>query len=132
MALTLQRAKELGSSMVTEDHLIIHSLNVCYAMGAMARHFGADEEHWMAVGWRRSRRRPRDPQPRLGHLHRRRTADGYGKEPVHRRRADGHHPSRREDASERHHRPEHQELYEEVQGQEVRRQMRPRADQKGL
>ena len=51
MALTLERAKELGSTMVTEDHLIIHSLNVCYAMGAMARHFGADEEHWMAVGY---------------------------------------------------------------------------------
>ena len=36
--------------MVSEDHLIIHALNVCYAMGAMARHFGEDEEHWKAVG----------------------------------------------------------------------------------
>ncbi|WP_316637384.1 hypothetical protein [uncultured Ruminococcus sp.] len=52
MALTLERAKEINKTMVTEDHLIIHSLNVCYAMGAMARHFGADEEHWMAVGLR--------------------------------------------------------------------------------
>ena len=51
MALTLERAEEINSTMVTEDHLIIHSLNVCYAMGAMARHFGADEEHWMAVGY---------------------------------------------------------------------------------
>ena len=51
MTLTLERAKEINRDMVTEDHLIIHSLNVCYAMGAMADHFGADKEHWMAVGY---------------------------------------------------------------------------------
>ena len=49
--LTLEKAKELNKDMVTEDHLIIHSLNVCYAMGAMAEHFGEDKEHWMAVGY---------------------------------------------------------------------------------
>ncbi len=48
--LTLQRAKELNGTMVTEEHLIIHALNVCYAMGAMARHFGGDVEHWQAIG----------------------------------------------------------------------------------
>ena len=48
--LTLERAKELNATMVTEDHLIIHALNVCYAMGAMARHFGEDVEHWQAIG----------------------------------------------------------------------------------
>lgn len=48
--LTLERAKELNATTVHEDHLIIHALNVCYAMGAMARHFGEDEEHWMAIG----------------------------------------------------------------------------------
>ena len=48
--LTLERAKELNASMVTEEHLIIHALNVCYCMGAMARHFGEDEEHWQAIG----------------------------------------------------------------------------------
>ena len=51
MKLTLERAKELNKDMVTQENLIIHSLNVCYAMGAMAKHFGADEEHWMAVGY---------------------------------------------------------------------------------
>ena len=51
MELTLDRAKELNRDMVTEEHLVIHSLNVCYAMEAMARHFGADPEHWMAVGY---------------------------------------------------------------------------------
>ena len=48
--LTLERAKELNATMVTEEHLILHALNVCYAMGAMARHFGEDEEHWQAIG----------------------------------------------------------------------------------
>ena len=51
MSLTLERAKELNREMITQEHLVLHSLNVCYAMGAMADHFGADREHWMAVGY---------------------------------------------------------------------------------
>ncbi|MBQ7499333.1 MAG: HD domain-containing protein [Clostridia bacterium] len=51
MKLTLERAKEINKNAVTEEHLIIHSLNVCYAMEAMAKHFGADPEHWMAIGY---------------------------------------------------------------------------------
>ncbi len=50
-ALTLERAKALNKDMVTEPHLIVHSTNVMAAMGAMAKHFGEDEEHWMAVGY---------------------------------------------------------------------------------
>ncbi len=48
--LTLERARELNASMVTEEHLILHALNVCYAMGAMAAHFGENAEHWQAIG----------------------------------------------------------------------------------
>ena len=48
--LTLAEAERLNSGMVTQEHLLIHAKNVSYAMGAMARHFGEDEEHWMAVG----------------------------------------------------------------------------------
>ena len=48
--LTLERARELNESMVSEEHLLLHAKNVCYAMGAMARHFGADEAHWQAIG----------------------------------------------------------------------------------
>ena len=48
--LTLAKATELNVTMVTQEHLILHAKNVCYAMGAMARHFGEDEEHWQAVG----------------------------------------------------------------------------------
>jgi predicted hydrolase (HD superfamily) len=46
----MERARELNGTMVTEEHLRIHALNVCYAMGAMARHFGEDVEHWQAIG----------------------------------------------------------------------------------
>ena len=48
--LTLERARELNATMVKEDHLILHALNVCFAMGAMAEHFGEDREHWQAIG----------------------------------------------------------------------------------
>ncbi len=51
MELTFEKAKELIAPQITEEHLIIHSLNVCYAMEAMARHFGEDPEHWKAVGY---------------------------------------------------------------------------------
>ena len=48
--LTLERARALNGTMVTEEHLLIHALNVAYAMGAMAEHFGEDVEHWQAIG----------------------------------------------------------------------------------
>ena len=48
--LTLERATELNATMVSEEHLIIHAKNVCYAMGAMAAHFGENVEHWQAIG----------------------------------------------------------------------------------
>ena len=49
--LTLERAKALNATMVTEESLIHHALSVSAAMGAMAEHFGADKEHWMAIGY---------------------------------------------------------------------------------
>ena len=48
--LTLERATELNATMVRDAHLLLHAKNVCYAMGAMAAHFGGDVEHWQAVG----------------------------------------------------------------------------------
>ena len=48
--LTLEKARALNGTMVTEEHLLLHEMNVCYAMGAMARHFGEDPEHWQAIG----------------------------------------------------------------------------------
>ena len=48
--LTLQRATELNAQMVDEASLLLHEKNVCYAMGAMAAHFGEDPDHWQAIG----------------------------------------------------------------------------------
>ena len=49
--LTLEKAKALNAETVTEPHLIAHATSVMAAMGAMAKHFGEDEEHWMALGY---------------------------------------------------------------------------------
>ena len=49
--LTMDRAVELLSSTTTEEHLFLHAKNVSVAMGGLARHFGADEAHWMAIGY---------------------------------------------------------------------------------
>ena len=49
--LTLDRAKELLSTTTTEEHLFLHAKNVMAAMGGLARHFGEDEQHWMAIGY---------------------------------------------------------------------------------
>ena len=65
--LTLERAKELAADMVTEEHLILHELNVCYAMGAMARHFGEDEEHWKAIGMLHDYDYEKYPEEHLAH-----------------------------------------------------------------
>ena len=44
--LTLEEAKRLNATMVTEDHLLLHAANVSACMGAFAEHFGEDpEEH---------------------------------------------------------------------------------------
>jgi len=48
--LSLERATELNSTMVTQEHLLLHAKNVCYAMGALAAHFGESVEHWQAIG----------------------------------------------------------------------------------
>lgn len=49
--LTLKRAEELLATTTTEEHLFLHAKNVSVAMGGLARHFGADEQHWMAIGY---------------------------------------------------------------------------------
>ena len=48
--LSLEKARELNATMVSDEHLILHALNVSYAMGAMAAHFGEDPEYWQAIG----------------------------------------------------------------------------------
>ncbi|MBR6748192.1 MAG: hypothetical protein IKM07_04575 [Clostridia bacterium] len=49
--LTLERAKELLATTTTEAHLFLHAKNLMAAMGGLARHFGENEDHWMAIGY---------------------------------------------------------------------------------
>ena len=49
--LTLGRAEELLKMTTTQEHLFLHAKNVMAAMGGLADHFGADREHWMAIGY---------------------------------------------------------------------------------
>ena len=74
--LTVERAKELIGGKITEQHLILHSRNVMYAMGAMAEHFGEDREHWMAVGYLHDYDYEQYPDEHLRHTERELLAEG--------------------------------------------------------
>ena len=65
--LTLERAKALNATMVTEESLIHHAQSVSAAMGAMARHFGADPEHWEAIGYLHDYDYQKYPEEHLQH-----------------------------------------------------------------
>ena len=65
--LSLERATELNATMVSEEHLIIHAKNVCYAMGAMAEYFGENVEHWQAVGMLHDYDYEKYPEEHLAH-----------------------------------------------------------------
>ena len=80
--LTLERAKELNATMVSEEHLVIHAKNVCYAMGAMAEHFGEDPEHWQAVGMLHDYDYEKYPEEHLQHTQEPLLAAGVPEEDV--------------------------------------------------
>ena len=65
--LTLERAKELLATTTTEEHLFLHAKNVMAAMGGLARHFGEDEAHWMAIGYLHAYDYEQHPDEHLQH-----------------------------------------------------------------
>lgn len=65
--LTMERAKEINAETVTQPHLIIHCLSVSASMGAMAEHFGADREHWSAIGYLHDYDYEKYPEEHLAH-----------------------------------------------------------------
>lgn len=65
--LTLERAKELNATMVSEPHLILHAKNVMYAMGGLAKHFGEDVQHWQAIGFLHDYDYEKYPEEHLQH-----------------------------------------------------------------
>ena len=81
--LTLERAHELNDSMVTEDHLKLHALNVSYAMGAMAKHSGEDAAHWEAIGYLHDYDYEKYPEEHLQHTKEPLLAAGLTEEEVH-------------------------------------------------
>ena len=83
MKLTLEKAKEINKDHVTEESLIIHSLNVCYAMGAMADHFGEDRDHWEAVGYLHDFDYQEYPEEHLKHTEEPLRETGVSEEDIH-------------------------------------------------
>ena len=49
--LTMEQAKQLLATTTTQEHLFLHAKNVSVAMGGIARHLGADDAHWEAIGY---------------------------------------------------------------------------------
>ena len=82
MNLTLERAKEINKTHVTEESLIIHSLNVAYSMGAMAKHFGEDVDHWEGVGYLHDFDYQEFPEEHLQHTEKELLAEGVSEEDV--------------------------------------------------
>ena len=80
--LTLERAKELLNTTTTEEHLFLHAKNVSVAMGGLAKHFGQDEAHWMAIGYLHDYDYQQHPTEHLQHTEQPLLAAGLSPEEV--------------------------------------------------
>ena len=80
--LTLERARELNATMVSQENLLLHEKNVCYAMGAMAAHFGEEPERWQAIGMLHDYDYEKYPEEHLQHTEQELLAEGVDPEDV--------------------------------------------------
>ena len=80
--LTLERAKELLKTTTTEEHLFLHAMNVSVAMGGMAKHFGGDKQHWMAIGHLHDYDYQQHPDDHLQHTEKELLAEGLTEQEV--------------------------------------------------
>ena len=80
--LTLERARELLDTTTTQEHLFLHAKNVSIAMGGLARHFGEDEGHWMAIGYLHDYDYEQYPEEHLQHTQASLLAAGVTEEEV--------------------------------------------------
>ena len=78
----LERAKELLNTTTTEEHLFLHAMNVSVAMGGLAKHFGEDEQHWMAIGYLHDYDYQQHPDEHLQHTEQPLLAAGLTEEEV--------------------------------------------------
>ena len=81
--LTIEEAKRLNDTMVSEHSLKIHAANVAACMGAMAVHFGEDKEHWEAVGYLHDYDYEKYPEEHLQHTEEPLRAAGVPEEDIH-------------------------------------------------
>ena len=81
--LTLERAKELNDTMVTEPHLKVHALSVSAAIRAMGQHFDEDAEHWAAVGYLHDYDYEKYPEEHLQHTAEPLRAAGVDEDEIH-------------------------------------------------
>lgn len=65
--LTLDKARELLYTTTTQEHLFLHAMNVSVAMGGLAKHFGEDPQHWMAIGYLHDYDYEQHPEEHLQH-----------------------------------------------------------------
>lgn len=65
--LTIEQADKLLHTTTTEEHLFLHAKNVMAAMSGLARHFGEDEQHWMAIGYLHDYDYEQHPEEHLQH-----------------------------------------------------------------
>ena len=80
--LTMELAKELLAKTTTQEHLFLHAKNVSVAMGGLARHFGEDEAHWMAIGYLHDYDYEQYPEEHLQHTQADLLAAGLAQEEV--------------------------------------------------
>ena len=80
--LTLERAEELLAQTTTQEHLFLHAKNVMAAMEGLAKHFGGDPEHWMAIGYLHDYDYEQHPEEHLMHTREPLLAAGLTEEEV--------------------------------------------------
>ena len=80
--LTMEKAKLLLAGTTTQEHLFLHAKNVSVAMGGLAAHFGADVQHWEAIGYLHDYDYEQHPDEHLQHTREPLLAAGLTEEEV--------------------------------------------------
>ena len=80
--LTLEKSRQLIAQTTKEPHLIVHATAVMAAMGGMAAHFGADVQHWQAVGYLHDYDYEQYPDEHLKHTAEPLRAEGVSEEDI--------------------------------------------------
>ena len=80
--LTMEKAQQLLAETTTQEHLFLHAKNVSVAMGGLAAHYGADTQHWEAIGYLHDYDYEQHPDEHLQHTREPLLAAGLTEEEV--------------------------------------------------